>query len=890
MGGRSGELGPVSVLESRLRAPRAQATTVLRARLMDAMAAAETQGRTVTVVSAPAGAGKTVLLSQRWARLRSARSPTAWLRLDESDNDPMRFWSGILAACVRARRDSDGSASAELKALRSPHNPLDGGFLAAWHAALAPPDDRPLWLIIDDVNALTESSALDSLARILRTAPAWLRVILGTRHDLPLAIPRMVVSGTASEIRSADLAFDRAEARELLSRHGIDLSSTDLSLLMARTEGWAAGLKLAAESLAQQEEVSSHIAAFAGDSRPVADYLVHEVLARLAADIKEFLLSTAVPDNLTAELADDLTGRVDSGSVLDRLARENVFTYRHDSSPTLYHYHPLLRSYLLAELSRTDARAVARLHAHVSDWFAARDAPAEALGHAVMAGDWAGVADLIGRYGLRLLLSGDARTLQQALAAMPDKALADVGMALLETEGALQNGDTTAAGRQLDRVGRDPTRHADPRRRLLHAAVLIHEARLRGDRSRRVYTLIEQTRSNSPTDLDVTLLATAGRGMMLAALGDIATAEADLTVGAKLARRHHRDRLALECLSRLALGVAAPGNPAEMLARSREAIEFAGARGRTSPSAMIHSYLAAGWGAWEEMDVRTAEQWAGRATQITTEVEPAIAISVRILEAYLASARTGDSRSLAGRLRMIWERGAIEYLAPAAVSYYCITDLRTALSLGDTGWTNSILTHARNLLGPEVGDVVVLESMVDTYHDRLTAARHRMAAVLKDERSCVAATAKIAAWLLAADLAAAGGEPSRAHEALVRALGWAAPARAIRPIVGAPPRVRRLLLHEKGRFGEHEDFVGLVLEVASRVEGTAASLNGGGPLTARELELLRDLQSQLSVNEIAQSQSVSVNTVKTHLKALYRKFDVGSRRAAVERGRELGLL
>jgi LuxR family maltose regulon positive regulatory protein len=401
---------------------------------------------------------------------------------------------------------------------------------------------------------------------------------------------------------------------------------------------------------------------------------------------------------------------------------------------------------------------------------------------------------------------------------------------------------------------------------------------------------VEQTRSHVVDDPDLELLATANRGMTLITLGDYAAADADLTSALRSAREHNRDLLALQCLSHLALSAAALGDAEGMHARAQQAIEFAAERGWAMTASMVPSYVIAGWGAWRLMDIATAHRMVALAAAIDADVEPPIALSVRVLDAYVTFARTGDRGRLVDKIRNAWANTVEELAAPMAVSHYCVQDLRTALTMGERGWADSTIERAHRLLNDATGDTAVLDAMMDAHHGRTVAARTKLAPLLRREKACHVVTTEIAAWLLEAQLAAANDEPAQAHSAVVHALDLAAPLRLIRDLATAPDLVRQLLVRGRGRFGPHEEFVGDLLAAANEASGAMSHLVAGEALTTREQELLRDLPSMLSLDEIARAHVVSINTVKSHLKALYRKLNATSRREAVARARELGLL
>ncbi|TDC52894.1 hypothetical protein E1212_07045 [Jiangella ureilytica] len=889
MAATTAHAGRASVLEQKLRVPRMPPSVVPRTRLLRDLEAAEAEGRALTLVSAPAGAGKTMLLAQWWRRLRPAGVPAAWLALDDHDDDPFVLWSGLLRACGRAVRGLDPAAEVRLAALTPPADAGNRGFMTAFAEAVdALPG--PLWILLDDVHVISSPRGLACLAGLLRYRPARLRIMLGSRFDPPLPVARMVLDGQAAEVRAADLAFDRAEADQLLRRRQIRLDESDLSLLLERTEGWAAGLCMAALSLSSQEDRTKYIAGFAGDERPVADYLVAEVLDALSDDTVELLLATAVTETLTSGLASRLAGRADAGAVLARLARDNALVSRVGRAPTSYRVHGLLRSFLLAEAARRDVEAQRRAHVAASHWFADHGMRGPALDHAADGGDWLRTAELIDRYGLRLLLSGDASRLTATVRRLPDELVTEPVTALLAALAALHDGALAAARRHIDLVGRDPAEHASTRLRLLHTTALLCEARLRGDRGPDLLRLIELSEEPAPGESDLLLLAAVNRGILRIWFREYDAADEDLRGALRMARRDGRDALALECLSYLAVIGAARGDADAVVRRTAETIEFAARRGWSGTGRMPPVYLLAAGAAFQRLDQAEAARYLSLVGSIDADLEPEVELSARLLRACLAAAETANRHEAARVLRRAWPYDDTALL-PVSVSYFCLAELQLALAAGDRPAATEVLGRAERLLG-EGGDVLVLRALVHAHDGRKAAARAALQPVLGGTLACHVVNAEITGWLLAAHFAAELDEPARAHEALLRALELAAPRHLYREFVAASGRVRSLLIHGRGRFGAYDDFVrALVLAMGGEEAGSERTATvSGEALTARELELLRDLPSLLSLEEIADAHVLSVNTVKTHLKAIYRKFEVGSRRQAVDRARELGLL
>jgi LuxR family transcriptional regulator, maltose regulon positive regulatory protein len=361
----------------------------------------------VTLVAAQAGMGKTVLIAS-WVADGRPPGPVAWLTLDPTDSDAARFWSSVLAAL----RQAGGSVGGVLQSLEPRLQATDGDFPRLLLDVLARLPE-PVVLVLDDFHTLGGPEAARAVQVLLRRAPRQLRLVVATRVDPTLPqLPRLRLAGQLVELRGADLAFTAAEAAELLSVHRVLLSDQDLARLQGRTEGWAAGLRLAALWLQDQPEPSRDVDAFAGTDRTVADYLVAEVLNRQPRELRQFLLSTSVVDQVNAGLANALTGRQDGDQMLALLERANVFIVAVDPDRRWYRYHPLFTELLRFELRRRAPEEMVSLHRRAAGWLAEHGAPAQAVRHVLDAGDWADGVALLVRHGLSLVLQDRAVALR----------------------------------------------------------------------------------------------------------------------------------------------------------------------------------------------------------------------------------------------------------------------------------------------------------------------------------------------------------------------------------------------------------------------------------------------------------------------------------------------
>ena len=397
----------------------------------------------VTVVSAPAGTGKTVLL-RSWIRAAGLAERAAWVPAGRDERDPQRFWLSVLGAL---RQTSAGSALVrELTAAPD----LDGwAIVERLLNDLAPLEDR-LWLVIDDVHELDSAEVLRQLELLVMRAPQELRFMLATRHDVRLGLHRLRLEGELTEIRADDLRFSLAEARELLAVARVRLTDPVLAVLVDRTEGWAAGLRLAALSLAGHPDPERFAAEFSGSERTVAEYLLAEVLDRQGEEVRRLLLRTSVLERVNGELADLLTGGNGGERVLHDLERVGAFVVPLDAPRSWFRYHRLFADLLQLQLRRTEPGEVAALHELAAGWFAEHGFPVEAIRHAQAARDWGQAARLLADHWPGLHLDGQAATVHALLAGFPAGAhAADAELAALAAADELAQRSLEAAERYL---------------------------------------------------------------------------------------------------------------------------------------------------------------------------------------------------------------------------------------------------------------------------------------------------------------------------------------------------------------------------------------------------------------------------------------------------------
>jgi LuxR family transcriptional regulator, maltose regulon positive regulatory protein len=401
------------ILATKLYVPPPRPRVVLRPRLIERLN--EGLHRRLTLVSAPAGFGKTTLISG-W--VAGCQRPAAWLSLDEGDSDPTRFLSYLVAALQTI---APNIGEGVLGALRSPQPPPTESILTALLNEISTVPDAFV-LVLDDYHVIDTRAVDDALAFLLEHLPPRMHLVVATREDPQLPLSRLRARGQLAELRAADLRFTPSEAAEFLEGvMGLSLSAEDIAALEDRTEGWIAGLQLAALSMRGREDVAGLIRAFAGDNRYIVDYLVEEVLQRQPERIRSFLLKTSILERLSGPLCDAVTGQEEGNARLEALERGNFFVVPLDDKRHWYRYHHLFAEVLYAHLMAEQPDLVATLHQRASGWYEHNGSVADAIRHALAAEDFERAADLVELAWPAMRRSRQEATLLGWLKALPNE-------------------------------------------------------------------------------------------------------------------------------------------------------------------------------------------------------------------------------------------------------------------------------------------------------------------------------------------------------------------------------------------------------------------------------------------------------------------------------------
>jgi LuxR family maltose regulon positive regulatory protein len=757
-------------------------------------------------------------------------------------------------------------------------------------------------LVIDDVHELNSPGALAQLTRLLTSLPPHTHAVLTTRHDVRLGLHQLRLAGELAEVRGADLRFSECETRELLDASGIMLSEAGVALLYQRTEGWAAGLRLAAISLAGHPDPERFVTEFSGSDRTVAEYLLAEMLDRQPPDVQDLLLRTCLLDRVNGELADVLTGRPGSERILLDLEDANAFVESLDSGRTWFRYHHLFGDFLRLELRRTLPGQVPVLHRRAAGWFTVQGQVAEAVRHTQAAGGWADAARLLADHSFSLLLDGQAQTMQALVRAFPPGE-DHPGLALVRAMGDLSQGRLDEAAAHLAVAEAHAGTAPPDRRRRLGVAVAslqLSLARRRGD----LAGVIEQARFlaspvTGPSDEDIAL----GSDLRAVALGNLGTAEAwtlgrpdapdaerHLREGADLARQIGRPYLEVGCLAQLGFASLVLHSFATTQARCREAIALAerhgwGAEPVIAPALIMLAATLIWTGEFDE-----GERWLQRTRQaLQTYTGPDITLPLHQTAGILHAGRGRHHEALE-------ELSAAEHLGSQLQGSQALASrttrwlIATQARLGMTGKARALLAALDDERASS-GEIRNARAVICLADGNPAAALSAVTGVLDGTAPVQGDVTVMEAHLLAGLAHRELGDQRAASQAAERALALAEADRLILPfaMTGSAGLLEALPRHQTAHAALLADILD-VLHGASPAARQRPRLPPAEELSPGELRVLRYLPTNLSRPEIAGQLSVSPNTVSAHLRSIYAKLGVRDRSSAVLRARELRLL
>jgi LuxR family maltose regulon positive regulatory protein len=890
-GSKRAAAGPaIPTVTTKLLVPPASRHLIQRRRLLDVLDEGVRHG--LVLLSAPAGAGKTVLLSS-WIGTRTLPGQPCWLSLDGDDNDASRLLDDLLSALHGSGLIEPGSA---LDGLAAPVGARTERFLALLVNGLAELRS-PVVLVLDEVHELTSPQATNAIDFLVRHAPEQLRIVLAGRADPPLPIERLRVSGALTELRIADLAFDRGETAELCRQLDLALSDAEIDLLWTRTEGWAAAVRLAAFSLRGHPEPARFLAEFAGTDRAVADYLVSEVLAHLPNDRREFMLRTCLVDTVSPELADALTGL--EGATLTLAALEHLGA---PVQPTAgdgawYRYHPLFRELLRAHLRHAHPEEVPFLHRRAARWYAEQQQVMPAIRHALAGEDWEQAGSLIADHWLDLFLCGRSAAMRGPMAQLPaDIVAADPRLAAAFAGSRLQDGDLQDAERHLTIArharGEAPAELREPLDLIL-AAVALHHARLRvhvGDAERFARKLTGTARASSHhcwTSLRSFALSNLGATCLWS--GDPRTAAVHLREALALATEDQHEQIAVDCLAQLAVVHLLRGQPTRAEELSSRAVELAEQRGWCEGPAVACAYLASAAGAYQRGEFERAEGLLGIAASAAATAEAPVRLATGLLQA-LALAAAGHRSATRGALKLRAIRAELadgdsmpDFLRVALED----AEPRVLAAAGESEQARAALAHARGR-APECTELLVRQASIELRDGEPELAGKSLARARGGQASRAHPATLVEGWLLQALVDHAAGADLAASQALDRALALAEREPFREAFLLNGPAVRELLELQAQSGTAHPALLEVLLDGVGQRAPAGAALPE--PLTEREQRILRYLPTMLSNAEIGAEVFVSLNTVKTHLRSIYRKLNANGRADAVEKARRLGLL
>jgi LuxR family maltose regulon positive regulatory protein len=908
------------LLTTKLYIPQPRSNLLSRPSLIQRLNDGLRLGHRLTLVSAPPGFGKTTLISD-WLRHLGSSPPaasgfgTGWLSLDEADNDPLRFWSYVVAALETARPDLGQTALAMLRAPQPP--PIENVLTNLINQIAAQPDR--ILLVLDDYHVIETPDIHQALSFFLDHLPPGsgpggqpqgLHLVIITREDPPLPLPQLRVRGVMTELRANDLRFTAEEAAQFLKQTmGLDLSPAEIAALEHRTEGWVAGLQMAGLSMQDHPNTAGFIEDFAGDDRYVVDYLISEVMERQPTHIREFLLKTGVLNRLSAPLCDAVTGRDDGRASLNHLEGTNLFLISLDNRREWYRYHQLFQDLLRSQLRQEiGAEGVKELQGRCAAWYAENGFTDDAIHYFLAAERYDQAADQIESVAVNLIVRGQLRQARGWLEALPDALIRTrpllgvcyawvlnlMGQAAV-VEPYLREAERALPSAPL--AGRKDTKG-------LINTVYAYLARNRGDILSSIEYLRQAVTDLAPDNLLVRSTVNLNLGFNYLLTGQLALAD-----GALRTARTDAEASGAVYVSLITMAVQANTYLAQArLKQARRLFEEAIAaglaqnRGQPYPPAG-YAYAGLGQLLYERNDLEAAEGHLSQAVELGELMADWSMTRRGLLPlAWLRQIQGDDveAQALWERALKVVQRAKDERVEAQLMMHQARLDLaRAGASPADKSSLDAAGEWARSYRQSQPDPRSYPQALPLMTCAWVELAQGRPGQAL-DSLKPLAEAAAAGGWVdnmikiltLQALAYAARGDSESALRALGRALDLAAPEGYVRSFVDWGPPMHGLL-QRAAAAGIAPDYVGPLL--AAFPEGTpppspAAPQPLIEPLTERELAILRLMAANLSHRQIGQELYLSVNTIKWHSTHIYSKLGVHRRADAIARARELDML
>ena len=892
---------PQTLVTTKLRVPRTRPNLVERPRLHELLDGGE--GRKLTLVSAPAGFGKTTLLVE-WLVERSGNGRSGvWLSLDESDNDPARFLSYLVGALQNV---VEGIGEGVLALLRAPELPPLEALVEALINELAGAG-REVTVFLDDYHLIDARPVHEAVSIFLEHLPENVGLVIATRTDPPLPLSRLRARDQVTEIKAADLRFTPDEAAAFLRDvMGLYLSAENIAALEEATEGWVAALQLAALSMRDREDATAFVESFSGSNRHVLDFLSDEVLERQPANVKEFLLKTSVLERMSAPLCDALTGRDDGQGMLERLDRGNLFVIALDDERRWYRYHHLFRDFLRGRLGREGPDSTGKLHLRASGWYEENGHLAEAIGHALSAPDHDLAARLIEEGVEGAVERGEGTTVLRWLESLPTEAKRLRPRLFVEHAVALViTGRPDDVEPLLSEAERASQVDVEDRPYLLGTASAVRSwrARLRGDASEAVEFARGALSLLPDEEASVRNFAAVCLGDALRTTGDLEAAGEAFAEAAEMGRNTGHAYGGLAGVAMHARVRAEQGRLREADEAFRRALRLLteGGFGLLPAAGVVHIGMADLLYERDDLDAAERELEMGvDLAERTGEVSTLVWAYVTLSRTSRAQGDDKGALEIARRAEGVARDSGAELQIAIALNWMT----RLYLARGDLAEALALVKE-RAAIARAAADAARAVDRLTSARLLLAQQRHREALPLLDELGETAEasgrTGGLIEVLALQGLALwAGGKKERAVSTLAGALALAEPEGYVRTFVDEGTPMGDLLsatldARRSGRLDAAERIsvsylARLLASVAQEAMVPAADKRLPEPLSERELEVLALISAGKSNKEIARELFLSMSTVKTHINRLYRKLGARSRTEALSRASMLDLL